>query len=105
MPKLIDHSLTMSNEIEAINNRLEQLEDIETRLYLGKEATVQRRAREDEQVQLKRQEEDRGFLETLRERDQEEDVSTLRPPIRRSMVELECSGAPSETKNPLSVLF
>lgn len=77
----------MSKEVEAINNRLKQLEDIETRLYLGKEVTVQRRAREDEQVQLKRQEEDREFLETLRERDQEEDVSTPRSPIRRSMVE------------------
>ena len=77
----------MSNEVEAINDRLKQLEYIETRLYFVKEATVQRRAREDEQVQLKRQEEDRGFLETLRERDEEEDVSTLRSSIRRSMVE------------------
>ena len=61
--------------MEAINNRLRQLDDIETRLYLEKDATIQRRVREDEQLQRKRQEEDRGFLETLRERDQEEDVS------------------------------
>ena len=60
--------------MEAINNRLRQLEDIETRLYLGRRATIQRRVREDEQLQRKRQEEDRGFLETLSERDQEEDV-------------------------------
>ena len=73
--------------MEAINSRLKQLEDIETRLYLGKEATILRRIREDEQVRLKRQGEDRDFLEALRERDHEEDVSTLRSPIRRSMVE------------------
>ena len=60
--------------MEAIKNRLRQLEDIETRLYLGKGATIHRRVREDEQLQRKRQEEDRGFLETLSERDQEEDV-------------------------------
>ena len=77
----------ISGAMEAIKNRLKQLEDIEARLYLGKEATVQRRAREDEQVQLKRQEEDRDLLETLKERDQEEDVSTLRSPIRRSMAD------------------
>lgn len=63
----------MSNAMEAINNRLKQLEDIETRLYLGQEATMQRSAREDRQLQLKRQEEHRDFLEALRERDQEED--------------------------------
>lgn len=63
--------------MEAINDRLKQLEDIETRLYLEKEAITQRRAVEDEQLQLKRLEEDRGFLETLRERDEEEDVSRL----------------------------
>ena len=62
--------------MEAINNRLRHLEDMETRLYLIKEATVQRRAGEDEQLQFGRQEEDREFLETLRDRDQEEDVST-----------------------------
>lgn len=43
------------------------------RLYLGQEATTQRSAREDRQLQLKRQEEHRDFLEALRERDQEED--------------------------------
>ena len=63
--------------MEAINDRLKRLEDVETRLYLEKEAITQTRALEDEQLQLKRQEEDRGFLETLRERDQEEDVSRL----------------------------
>lgn len=63
--------------METINDRLKQLEDIETRLYLEKEAITQRRAVEDEQLQLKRLEEDRGFLETLRERDEEEDVSRL----------------------------
>lgn len=73
----------MSKAVEAINNRLKQLEDIETRLYLATEAIVQRRARED----LQRQEEDRNLLEALRERDQEEDVSTLRSPIRRSMAD------------------
>lgn len=63
----------MSNAMEASKDRLKQLEDIERRLYLKKEAITQRRAREDEQLQLKRQEEDHAFLETLRERDQEED--------------------------------
>lgn len=89
MPKLTDQNLArslMSNAMEAINNRLKQLEDIETRLYLGQEATMQRSAREDRQLQLKRQEEHRDFLEALRERDQEEDVSTLRSPTRRSRV-------------------
>lgn len=65
----------MLNAMDAINNRLRRLEDIEQRLYLAKETTIQRRAREDEQSQLKRQEEDRHFLEALKERDQEEDVS------------------------------
>lgn len=67
----------MSNAMEASKDRLKQLEDIERRLYLEKEAITQRRAREDEQLQLKRQEEDHAFLETLRERDQEEDVRRL----------------------------
>lgn len=74
--------------MDAINNRLKQLENIETRLYIEKEATTQRRAREDEQLRLERQEEDRVFLESLREQDQEEDVSTVHSPIRRSMTEL-----------------
>lgn len=76
--ELIGQILTCSlmlNAMDAINNRLRRLEDIEQRLYLAKETTIQRRAREDEQSQLKRQEEDRHFLEALKERDQEEDVS------------------------------
>ena len=83
MPRLIQNITrsSMSNAMETINSRLKQLEDIETRLYLGKEATNQRRAQEDEQLQLKRQEEDRDFLEKLGERDQEEDVSTMHSPI------------------------
>lgn len=72
----------MSDTMGAINNRLRQLEDIETRLYLVKEAAIHRRAGEDEQLQFKRQEEDREFLEALRERDQEEDVSTLSSRLR-----------------------
>lgn len=78
MPKVNDQGSTrlfMSNAMEAINDRLKQLEEIEKHLCLGKEATIHRRAEEDEQLQLRRQEEDRDFVETLRERDQEEDVS------------------------------
>lgn len=76
MPSLYDQSLVrcfISNAIEAISNRLTQLEDIETRLYLGKDANIQRRVREDDQLRRKRQEEDRDFHETLRERDEEEE--------------------------------
>ena len=78
MPELTDqssiHSL-MPHAMEAINSRLMQLENIETGLYLQKKVTIQRRAQEDEQLQLKRQEEDRDFVEGLREKDQEEDAS------------------------------
>ncbi len=84
MPRLTNQSIArslMSNAMKLIDSRLKQLEDIETRLYLGKEAAIQRRAQEDEQLQLKRQEEDRDFLENLGERDQEEDVSTMHSPI------------------------
>lgn len=70
-----------------MNDRLKQLEDIENRLYLKIEATNQRRAEEDEQLQFRRQEEDRDFLETLRERDQEEDVSKLHSQTRRFTIE------------------
>ena len=62
--------------MEAINKRLKYVEDVETRLYRGKETTMQKRGREDEQLQYKRQEEDRDFLEGLGKRDQEEDVNS-----------------------------
>lgn len=77
MPNLYGQSLVrllILNAIEAINNRPTQLEDIETRLYLGKDVNIQRRVREDEQLQRKRQKKDRDFHETLRERDEEKDV-------------------------------
>ena len=67
--------------MEAVNNRLKYLEDVETRLYREKETTTQKRAREDEQLQYRRQEEDREFFEALGKRDQEEDVSLTHPPI------------------------
>lgn len=51
--------------MEAVNNRLKHLEDVETRLYCDKETTTQKRAREDEQLQYRRQEEDCDFLEAL----------------------------------------
>ncbi|CAF9931761.1 hypothetical protein IMSHALPRED_008710 [Imshaugia aleurites] len=59
--------------MEAVDDRLKQLEKIESRLYLEKDATIRSRAQENEQLQLTRQEEDRDFLETLRARDEEED--------------------------------
>ena len=67
--------------MEAVNNRLKHLEDVETRLYREKDTTTQKRAREDEQLQYRRQEEDRDLLEALGKRDQEEDVSTPHSPI------------------------
>lgn len=72
----------MSNAMEAVDDRLKQLEKIESRLYLEKDATIRSRAQENEQLQLTRQEEDRDFLETLRARDEEEDVSALHSPFR-----------------------
>ena len=67
--------------MEAVNNRLKYLEDVETRLYREREKTTQKRAREDEQLQYRRLEEDRDFSEALGKRDQEEDVSSIHPPI------------------------
>ena len=67
--------------MEAVNNRLKYLEDVGTRLYREKETTTQKRASEDEQLQYRRQEEDRDLLEALGKRDQEEDVSSTHSPI------------------------
>ena len=61
--------------MEAINTRLRQLENIETQIYIQRQAAVQRRLREDEQLQLKREAEDQDFLGTLKEKDHEEDAS------------------------------
>ena len=61
--------------MDAINNRLKQLEDIEIILYVQRQATAQRRIKEDEDLSATRQVEDEAYLQALRERDQEEDVS------------------------------
>ncbi len=62
--------------MEAINSRLRQLEDIETTLYVRRQAIIQQRLQEDENMQTKRQMEDQAFSATLVARDDEEDVST-----------------------------
>jgi hypothetical protein len=61
--------------MEAINARLRQLEGIETALYLQQRTAVQNRTRDDEQLRIKREEDDGNFLRVLKERDAEEDVS------------------------------
>ena len=65
--------------MEAVNDRLKYLEDVETRLYREKETTMQKRAREDEPLQCRRQEKDRDFFEALGKRDQED--NSTHPPI------------------------
>lgn len=63
--------------MEAINARLKQLEALETNLYLRRQTIIQIREREDEKLQLRRQEEDQDYLRSLQDRDQEEDVRIL----------------------------
>ena len=62
--------------METINSRLRQLEDIETILYVQRQSIIRQRTQEDEDMQTKRQIEDRAFSATLVARDVEEDVST-----------------------------
>lgn len=63
--------------MDEIKRRLKQLEDVETGLLAERQATIQRRLREDEALHLKRKEEDQTYSQSLKERDQEEDVSDL----------------------------
>lgn len=44
--------------MDEIKRRLKQLEDVETGLLAERQATIQRRLREDEALHLKRKEED-----------------------------------------------
>ena len=62
--------------MEAINSRLRQLEDIETKLYVQRQSIIQQRLQEDGHMQTKRQMEDQAFSDALVARDIEEDVST-----------------------------
>lgn len=61
--------------MEAISIRLEQLEHIETALYSLRQATIQRRSQEDNELQSKRRIEDGDYLQQLADHDREEDVS------------------------------
>lgn len=61
--------------MDAISIRLQQLEHIESALYSERQATIQRRLQEDNDLQLKRQIEDDHYFQILADRDLEEDVS------------------------------
>lgn len=61
--------------MEAINNRLGQLENIETTLYIQRKAVIQYRLHEDGERENRRQKEDQAYLTALLDRDHEEDVS------------------------------
>ncbi|KAM0801739.1 hypothetical protein BDR22DRAFT_820443 [Usnea florida] len=78
--------------MEAINKRLKYLEDVETRLYRENETTMQKRAREDEQLQYKSQEEDRDLLEEPGKQDQEEDACNEKQKESRALSQI---GVPS----------
>ena len=62
--------------MEAINNRLEQLENIETTLYDQRQAVIRHRLHEDGERETRRQKEDQAYLTALLDRDHEEDVSS-----------------------------
>ena len=60
--------------MDAINQRLRELEDIETDLNNKRKTILQRRAEEDEVRKSQREEENQSYLNSMKERDQEEDV-------------------------------
>ena len=62
--------------MEAIQSRLRQLEDIETTLYIHRQAIIRHRQHEDGERETRRQNEDQAYLTALSDRDREEDVNT-----------------------------
>ena len=62
--------------MEAINNRLGQLENIEATLYIQRQAVIRHRLHEDGERETRRQKEDQAYLTALLDRDHEEDVRT-----------------------------
>ena len=67
----------LRDEMQAINIRLKELEDLESHYYHERQKAIQYRSHEDEMVYLKRRTEDEDYLELLKKRDQEEDVCKL----------------------------
>ena len=61
--------------MEAILSRLRQLEDIETTLYIHRQAVLRHRQHEDAERETRRQNEDQAYLTALLDRDREEDVN------------------------------
>ena len=69
--------------MEAMRNRLGQLEEIETTLYIQRQAVIRHRLHEDGERETRRQNEDQTYLTALLNRDREEDVSTNFPETRK----------------------
>ena len=67
--------------MEAISDRIKQLENFETGLHFKWQATIQQRLQEDVVRTSNRQAEDQYYLDQLQRRDEEEDVSILLLPV------------------------
>ena len=72
-------AVSLGSNMDAINSRLRQLEDSETRLYIEQQFRMQNRMREDENLLTKRKDEDEAYVRALEERDREEDVGRTQP--------------------------
>ena len=87
-------------KMEVIRNRLQQLEAIETALYVERQATVNGRSIEDEHLLLNRQREDEEFFRALQVRDQEEDVSPYFELLNDTKAKRQGPGSTSTTADP-----
>lgn len=69
--------------MEAVLIRLRQLEDIETTLYVHRQAIIRHRQHEDGERETRRQNEDQAYLTALSDQEREEDVNKEIPKARK----------------------